>query len=97
MTDAQAARTGAGERLAWTKDSLKGGKGEIAGRWYAVNTRESIRDDTIRAGLVANGVVAERQGLATTSPEPRYALKKNFAALFDPLHRAFWRFPASCS
>ena len=84
MTDRQAARTGAAERLAWTKESLKSSKGEIPGRWYAVNTRESIRDDTIRAGLIANGVVIEREGLATTSPAPRYALKRSFAALFDP-------------
>jgi hypothetical protein len=84
MTDAQAARAANEDRIAWTRDSLKSGKGEIAGRWYAVNTRESIRDDTIRTGLVANGVVLERQGLATTSPAPRYALKKRFAALFDP-------------
>jgi len=70
--------------LSWAKDSLESSKGEIRGRWYAVNTRESIRDDTIRAGLIANGVVIEREGLATTSPAPRYALEKNFAALFDP-------------
>src|SRR5690606_12488997 len=48
------------------------------------NTMESIRDDTIRAGFLANGVVVEREGLATTSPAPRYALKDAFAALFDP-------------
>jgi BsuBI/PstI restriction endonuclease domain/BsuBI/PstI restriction endonuclease HTH domain len=84
MTDAQARRTSPAERRAWAGESLKGGRGEIPGRWYAVNTRESIRDDTIRAGLAANGVVSEREGLATTSPEPRYALKKNFAALFEP-------------
>jgi len=83
MTDGQAARSGAGERAAWIKESLMSSKGEIPGRWYAVNTRESIRDDTIRAGLIANGVVIEREGLATTSPAPRYALKKSFAALFD--------------
>ena len=70
--------------LSWAKDSLESSKGEIRGRWYAVNTRESIRDDTIRAGLIANGVVIEREGLATTSPAPRYALEKNFAALFNP-------------
>jgi hypothetical protein len=64
--------------------SLKSNKGEIPGRWYAVNTRESIRDDTIRGGFIANGVVMEREGLATTSPAPRYALRKSFAALFDP-------------
>jgi len=83
MTDAQAARDGEAERLAWAKESIKSSKGEILGRWYAVNTRESIRDDTIRAGLIANGVVIEREGLATTSPAPRYALAEAFAGLFD--------------
>ncbi|HLI12350.1 MAG TPA: BsuBI/PstI family type II restriction endonuclease [Alphaproteobacteria bacterium] len=84
MTDKQATQTGEAARLEWTMESLKSSKGEIPGRWYAVNTRESIRDDTIRAGLIANGVVIERGGLATTSPAPRYALKKGFAELFDP-------------
>ncbi|HEX9159991.1 MAG TPA: BsuBI/PstI family type II restriction endonuclease [Rhizomicrobium sp.] len=87
MTDIQAARTSESERLSWSEESLRGGKGEIPGRWYAVNTRESIRDDTIRSGFVANGVVVERAGLATTSPAPRYALKKGFADLFDPALR----------
>lgn len=84
MTDAQTEKTGDEERLAWVKESLKNSKGEIPGRWYAVNTRESIRDDTIREGFIANGVVIEREGLATTSPAPKYALKQSFAALFDP-------------
>lgn len=83
MTDAQAQCIDEWERQAWTQRSLDR-RHEIAGRWYAVNTRESIRDDTIRNGLIANGVCVERQGLATTSPAPRYALKTTFAALFDP-------------
>jgi len=84
MTDAQAEEVDAHARQDWIKESLKSSKGEIPGRWYAVNTRESIRDDTIRAGFLANGVVVEREGLATTSPSPRYALKADFAGLFDP-------------
>ena len=84
MTDVQARQGLVAERLAWAKESIKSGKGEIGGRWYAVNTRESIRDDTIRAGLIANGVVIEREGLATTSPAPRYALADAFVGLFDP-------------
>lgn len=84
MTDGQAARESDADRIAWAIESLRSSKGEIAGRWYAVNTRESIRDDTIRAGLIANGVVVERTGLATTSPAPRYALNRAFAGLFDP-------------
>ena len=84
MTDEQAGRTDEDSRKAWRKESLKSSKGEIPGRWYAVNTRESIRDDTIRVGFIANGVVVERTGLATSSPAPRYAVKASFAALFNP-------------
>lgn len=84
MTDTQSEATGDAARLAWAKASTKPGKGEIVGRWYAVNTRESIRDDTIRYALIQNGAVIEREGLATTSPAGRYALQAEFAALFDP-------------
>ncbi|MBV8359320.1 MAG: hypothetical protein JO189_15500 [Deltaproteobacteria bacterium] len=70
MTDRQATRVSLDERPSWTKVSLGSSTGEIRGRWYAVNTRESIRDDTIRAGLIANGVVIEWEDLATTSPAP---------------------------
>jgi len=84
MTDSQAGRTDGPSRTAWTAESLKSRKSEIPGRWYAGDTRESIRDDTIRAGFIANGVVLERSGVPTTSPAPRYALKADFAGLFDP-------------
>jgi len=84
MTDAQSEATDDAARLAWAKASTKPGKGEIPGRWYAVNTRESIRDDTIRNALIQNGAVIEREGLATTSPAGRYALQAEFAALLDP-------------
>jgi hypothetical protein len=53
-------------------------------RWYADNTREPIRDETLRDGLVAVGAVSQRGDLPTTSAAPRYALKADFAALFDP-------------
>ena len=58
--------------------------GNIEGRWYAANTREPIRDETLREGLVRLGAVQERQGLPTTSPRPRHALVADFAALFRP-------------
>tara|TARA_R110002051_G_scaffold269600_1_gene329801 strand:- start:13569 stop:14633 length:1065 start_codon:yes stop_codon:yes gene_type:complete len=83
MTDAQAELTDDAARLVWAKASTKPGKGEIPGRWYAVNTRESIRDDTIRYALIQNGAVVERTGLPTTSPTGRYALQAEFAELFD--------------
>lgn len=53
-------------------------------RWYADNTREPIRDETLREGLVEIGAVIARDDLPTTSGKPRYALKADFAALFDP-------------
>ncbi|MFA5909279.1 MAG: BsuBI/PstI family type II restriction endonuclease [Vicinamibacterales bacterium] len=84
MTDAQSVNVSAGARIAWEAESRKSSKGEAPGRWYAVNTRESIRDDTIRAGLSTNGAIIERPGLPTTSPAPRYALQAGFAALFAP-------------
>ncbi len=58
--------------------------GYVEGRWYAANTREPIRDETLREGLVRLGAVKERDGLPTTSPRPRYALAEEFARLFDP-------------
>jgi hypothetical protein len=83
MTDEQAARTDDTSRLEWTKASTIASKGE-AERWYAANTRESIRDDTIRNSLTQSGAVIEKSGLATTSPAGRYAVQTGFAALFDP-------------
>lgn len=83
MTDAQAALTGDEERAAWAVASVKSSKVDIPGRWYAVNTRESIRDDTIRYALIQNGAVIERP-LATTSPAGRYALQAEFADLLAP-------------
>lgn len=84
MTTAQAEQTDNDARLAWAKDSIRPSKADVPGRWYAVNTRESIRDDTIRYALIVNGAVIERPGLATTSPAGRYALQGDFAALMAP-------------
>ena len=85
MTDAQALLTSQRRREQWIKDSMKPNKADVPGRWYAGNTRESIRDDTIRYALIENGAVVEREGLATTSPAPRYALQVDFADLFAPV------------
>lgn len=84
MTDAQAAIMDADERKFWLKNS-QGNKAprDIPGRWYKPNTREPIRDETIREMVRLNAVL-ERPGLATTSPLPRYSLQREFALLFDP-------------
>ena len=84
MTDAQAALTGHDHRNGWLHESMRPAAGNIQGRWYAANTREPIRDETLREGLVRTGAVKEREGLPTTSPRPRYALTRDFAGLFDP-------------
>ena len=55
-----------------------------ADRWYAENSREPLRDEVIRQGLVPVNAMIERSGLPTTSPRGRYALQRDFAGLFDP-------------
>ena len=84
MTDGQADRTADADRESWRVASLKPSKSAISGRWYAANTREPIRDETLREGLVPTGAVKERGDAPTTSAKPRYALTSDFAALFDP-------------
>ena len=83
MTDAQATLAEDQYREAWVAESMRPAAGYIEGRWYAANTREPIRDETLRDGLVRMGAVKEREGLPTTSPRPRYALAEEFARLFD--------------
>lgn len=84
MTDRQASKKDEAARCQWlyTMQCRKAPK-DIIGRWYAQNTRESIRDETLRE-MVRLNAVKERDGLATTSSYPRYALKNDFAELFNP-------------
>lgn len=84
MTVEQAAKADDADRLGYAASVLKK-SAQIGGtRWYADNTREPIRDETLRDGLVAIGAVTRREDLPTTSGLPRYALKAEFALLFDP-------------
>ena len=84
MTNEQSRKPETEERTNYTS-SLKKKNVQIEGtRWYADNTREPIRDETLRDGLVAVGAVLQREDLPTTSGAPRYSLKAEFAALFDP-------------
>ncbi len=102
MSDAQAALADDRERTRWLAASMRAAAGDIDGRWYAANTREPIRDETLREGLVRIGAVKEREGLPTTSPLPRYALTPEFAALFGPtltgerLHSSIEEWQAIC-
>lgn len=84
MTTEQAARADESDRVTYAA-AVQKKNGHVSGvRWYADNTREPIRDETLRDGLVAIGAVTRREDLATTSGLPRYALNADFAALFDP-------------
>jgi len=84
MTTEQSRKADDADRKAYAS-SVQGKNTHIAGtRWYADNTREPIRDETLRDGLVAIGAILRREDLPTTSGQPRYSLKRAFAALFDP-------------
>ncbi len=84
MTDVQAANDSDEGRLSY-RSNLRKKSYEVPGkRWYADNTREPIRDETLREGLVTVGAVMEDKDVPTTSGKPRYALKTDLAALFDP-------------
>lgn len=84
MSDEQAAITDDASRLAWAKLSLSQKKWRPATAWYAVDSREPVRDETLRNGLVSLRAVVEREGVPTTSSKPTYALEADFARLFDP-------------
>jgi len=83
MTDTQAAMWSDPERRAWTQASLSKAR-RTADGWYATDTREPIRDETLRDGLVPVGAVLVRVNLPTTSALPRYCLAEPFAKLFHP-------------
>lgn len=84
MTDKQAEQTDPAARRAWL-DLVQSSKRpkEVSGRWYQENSREPIRDETLRT-LVALNAVMERPGIPTTSSKPRYALARELAVLFSP-------------
>ena len=60
MTDAQALLAEEDSRAAWSGESMRPAGGATTGQWYAANTREPIRDETLREGLVRLGAVKER-------------------------------------
>lgn len=84
MTDEQAQKFSNDERYRYGDDIRKKSYVVPGDPWYADNTREPIRDETLREGLVNIGAVIARDDLPTTSSKPRYALLSDFAALFDP-------------
>lgn len=91
MCDAVAARTAEAERQAW---HLAATAGKAALRrlleswgvshepWYADNSREPLRDETL-AGWLRFGAVVRDVSQATTSPKPQWTLAPDFAELFQ--------------
>ena len=84
MSDEQSLLTDEISRIEWTKASLSQSKNRPINCWYADNSREPIRDETIRSGLIPCRAVIERTGIPTTSSHPKYALSPEFASLFNP-------------
>ena len=80
----QEAKTTEIERETWAIKSKKPGFRPEGTRWYADTTREPIRDETIRFGLLDVNAVGKRPGVAVTSSLPIYFLKSDFAAIFNP-------------
>ncbi len=84
MSDAQSLITDYESRVAWTKISLSNKKWRPTDAWYESDSRESIRDESLRLGLIPCRAVIVRQDLPTTSSRPIYALSHEFSQLFDP-------------
>lgn len=74
------------ERDTWLSETLTKKGTRPADAWYAANSREPVRDETLRGGLIPCHAVIERKGIPTTSSKPRYCLNASFADLFDPSH-----------
>lgn len=84
FTEEQAQKASDEDRRRWLDQSKKPGFRPQGSRWYADTTREPIRDETIRFGLLHIGAVGKIPGVAVTSSKPIYFLKSDFAAIFDP-------------
>lgn len=84
MTEEQSSKTGDADRLGFAAAIMKA-NGKVPGtRWYEDNSREGVRDDTIREAFVTVGAVLDDDTVPTTSGKGRYSLQTAFAALFDP-------------
>lgn len=79
MSDRRAASVSEAGRLEYGRHPKLIGR-----RWYAENSREQVRDEVLRQGLIPNSAAVERPGVETTAGVPRYALTAEFAALFSP-------------
>ncbi len=86
FTSAQALKVRREERAQWIEKSIKPGYRAEGQRWYADNSRESIRDDLMRNQYGRIGIIKKKMdaGHSTTSSKPIYYLDSSFASLLDP-------------
>jgi len=82
MGDQQAKKQDDSSRKQYQLDCMKPGYKPTGSAWYADNTREPIRDESLRDGLVIKGAALVNQSVPTTSNKGRYALHEHFAQLF---------------
>ena len=92
MSDEAAASTEDAQRDQWY-EAARRGKRQLAELvaswgfqhrpWYADNTREPLRDETLRAWAQL-GAALRDETVPTTSSKPQWSLTSEFAALFDP-------------
>ena len=78
MTDEQARLGSDAERTRWADVASRPGHAPAGRRWYAENTRESVRA-VLSGVLLAMGAVVLRPALAAQSAAPRWALDPAFA------------------
>jgi hypothetical protein len=84
MSDEQSRKDSDAERNEYAVKCIGKKFVPLPGRWYADNSRESIRDESLREGLVPVGAVIVKAGIPTTSSKPRYGLHPSFAKLLEP-------------
>lgn len=70
------------QRKKYAEDCIRPGFRLDGDRWFADNTREPIRDETLKEGFVSKNAVIVDLKVPTTSSKGRYALRKSFAELF---------------
>lgn len=92
LSDEAYARTDEADRVAWrdaaskrraTVVALLEEWGHALNAWYADNSRETLRDETL-PGWLGFGALRDRPGVKTTSSYGRWALTRSFADLFNP-------------
>jgi hypothetical protein len=92
MSDEALARISDSDRRAWADAAAMQVKdittllrqwGHEHHRWYATDSRETVRDETWPKWRT-HGAARRREDLAPGSPRPRWALTASFADLFNP-------------